>query len=49
MKKIVDLYLENYIKSLFAGAFLGHNYEQLKVDIPLVTKTESMTLFIMNH
>lgn len=34
-QKIANLYLDNYLKALFAGAFINHDFKPLKPDIPL--------------
>ena len=40
VQKIIGLYLNNYLCSLFAGAFDKHNFEPLKTDIHLATQDE---------
>lgn len=39
-QKIVNLYLDNYLKSLFAGAFKDHDFSPLKPEIPLPDKIQ---------
>jgi acetolactate synthase-like protein len=39
-QKLVNMYLNNYLQSLFAGAFDKHEYTPLKVDIPLASQSQ---------
>jgi hypothetical protein len=39
-QKLVNLYLNNYLQSLFAGAFVNHNYSPLKPEIALATEQQ---------
>lgn len=41
VQKIVNMYLNNYMQSLFAGAFDKHEFKPLKTDIPLHNQTQS--------
>ena len=41
MQKIINMYLNNYLQSLFAGAFGKHDYTPLKTDIPLASQSQS--------
>lgn len=40
VQKIISLYLNNYLYSLFAGAFDKHDYSPLKPNIPLADKNQ---------
>lgn len=40
-QKIIGLYLNNYLSSLFAGAFDKHNFAPLKTDVVKATKDQS--------
>jgi acetolactate synthase-like protein len=42
VQKIIGLYLNNYLYSLFAGAFDKHEFSPLKPDIHLATQNEGI-------
>lgn len=39
-QKLISLYLNNYLASLFAGAFVKHDFRPLKPDVSLATKEQ---------
>lgn len=46
VQKIISLYLNNYLYSLFAGAFDKHDYTPLKPNIPLANTNQSKLIEI---
>lgn len=47
VQKVINLYLNNYLCSLFAGAFEKHDYSPLKPDIKFAETKDGK--FIMSH
>ena len=40
-QKAINFYLNNYLESLFAGAFMKHEFSPLKPDIQLASELQS--------
>ena len=40
-QKAINFYLNNYLESLFAGAFMKHEFSPIKPDIQLASELQS--------